>query len=202
MPANDIEIANLALSRVSAGAIQTLTEHSREAEVCSTHYRICRDSVLRDIDWAFARRSKTLALLASITWPGWTYIYEAPSDCLAARRIFNESDPKGKDPRQKIPYEVCLHPTIDKLLVASDQPEAVLIYTASVGNGAIFDSLFSDMFAWRLAMEIAIPLRGDVTLMQAMQQAYNTALLAAGADSTNEGYQAPTGSGDFVAARA
>lgn len=199
--ANELEICNLALSRIQANAIQSLAEASREAQVCRRHYPLCRDSVLNDYDWAFARRNSLLAEIAA-EHPSWEYVYALPADCIAPRRIWSVSDPEGADPRLRIPYEKGLHPTTQTLALYTNEAEARLVYTAQVTNAALFDPLFADMLAWRLASEFAQPLRGNSQLMGSMFNIYTRALAAAAADSANQSYTAPSGSGDFVAARA
>jgi pterin-4a-carbinolamine dehydratase len=198
--ANIVQICNLALSRVLAPAIQSLDDPTREAQVCRRHLTIVREAVLNDFDWSFARRVAPLAL-TTVEHPAWDYVYAKPADCLTPRRIVNPADPKGSNPYLRIDFEVISHPSQGLQLIATDQDEAELVYTANIDNATVFDPGFVDCLAWRLAADIALPLRGDKQLLQVMNNAYMRALAAAAADSVNLSHIKPTGWGDFVDVR-
>ena len=57
-----IDICNKALSLINVSNINDLSEASAQARVCRFHYEICRDSVLREHPWGFARTFSTLAV--------------------------------------------------------------------------------------------------------------------------------------------
>lgn len=198
--ANEVEICNLALSRVVAQGIQNLNDASREAQACRRHYTFCRDSVLEDYDWPFARREVALAEL-SITQSGWDFVFVLPTNCIAPRRIFNADDPKGADPTKRIAYERRLHPTESTGILCCDIEAPVLIYTSQVTSASSFDPMFVDLLAWRLASEFALTLRGSAQLMQRMFQVYTSVLNTASARSINQGYVEPSGFGALAAIR-
>lgn len=198
--ANEVEICNLAISRLAANPIQALSDQTREAQVCRRHFNILRDSVLRDFDWAFARRRVAVARL-DLTDSVFTFVYDLPADCLIVRRIVNPSDPEGTDPAKKINFEVALHPTDNRQVLYTNQASPTIVYTANVTGPTVFDAMFTDALAWRLAMEFAVPLRGSPELMNACSQYYRAALASSHVQSAKESHQVPTGAGDFVAAR-
>ncbi len=100
--ANEIEICNLALTRVGANTIAAFTDPTQEATICNSLYAFARDNVFRDHDWAFASKPLALTLLTE-THPEWDYVYAYPGDCMAARRIAN---PYSREARNQIPYIV------------------------------------------------------------------------------------------------
>jgi hypothetical protein len=200
--ASEVDIANLALSRVGVAAISSLNDPTREAEVCRVHYTNARDSGLRDFDWAFARRWASSLPLLELEHPAFDYSYELPADLLAARRIVNPTDPQGRDPRSRIAFEVSyVAGSTNKNCLFTDYEDPTVVYTAKVTTSAAFDALFVDALAWRLAVDLALPLRGDERLMTSLNNAYRIAGARAAAESLNEQILKPDGAGEFVAAR-
>ena len=63
-----IEIFNLALATVgSTQLVAAADEASLEANTCNTFYPLCRDYVLRDFPWRFAKKRVALAVLTGTT---------------------------------------------------------------------------------------------------------------------------------------
>ena len=56
MASNDYDIVNLALMRLGANTITSLSDGSRNATAANKIYEMIRDEVLRSFDWAFAKR--------------------------------------------------------------------------------------------------------------------------------------------------
>lgn len=196
--ANEIEVCNVALSRVGANSIQSLNDATREARVCKTHYEIARDATLRDHDWQFARREVVLALLVE-TSEEYDYVYQYPSDCVAARRIVNAA---SNDPVDRIPFGVGANAAKNGKVILTDQEDAVLVYTAKITNATVWDSQFVDAMAWRLASELAVPLNADSPMAVNLMRQYLAAINAAKADGSNEQAVAPINSSSFSTARA
>jgi hypothetical protein len=152
----------MALGHISSRArITTIGENSNEAYYCSLYYAEARDSVLRDFDWAFARREESLAELSGVTVPtGWTYVYAYPADCLNARRIPKADDPlKGYDFEVRTNYDTATAATTSKMIVTNVEP-ASLVYTRNVTNTEVFDSGFIQALSWRLSFDLSMPITG------------------------------------------
>ena len=81
--ANQVEIANIALSQVKAHAIESFDESSTEAEVVNRIYSIARDACLSDVAPRWARKQSLLSELTEEV-SGWDYVYSYPADCLEA----------------------------------------------------------------------------------------------------------------------
>lgn len=195
--ANEIDICNIALSRAGAGSIESLTEKTREARACKLHLDLARDSALRDHDWEFARKQASLALLTE-TVEGWSYVYAYPADCIAAREIFNSAKVGEED---RVPFEVGMSSTGNTRVILTNQASAALIYTSKVTNPVLFDPIFSDALAWRLAAELAVPLRGETSLQQAFMRTALGVINSAKAVGANERHHTPAGNGSLVASR-
>jgi hypothetical protein len=195
--ANEVEICNVALSRVGAGTIQALTDKTREGQLCRIHYPIARDSVLRDHDWNFARKVGILAELNE-TYDGWDYVYQYPLDCLIAREIYNEAKVSQHD---NIPFEVGLTANNNRC-VLTNEAQARLYYTAYVTNATYYDAAMVEALTWKLAAELAVPAIGRNDLQDIFMRAYIQYISRAKMLSSNEGYEAPNLVSDFSRARA
>lgn len=195
MAASVVQICNLALSHLGAAAIVSLSENSAEGIACNLHYETSRDSVLRDHPWNFAAKRVALAELAETPPAGWSHIYSLPSDCLLAREIVNTL---GTDP---IKFVIESNAGATARVLLTDQAQATLLYTASVGEVTMFDPLFVEALSWKLASMVCMPLTRDRNIMQMCQTMYlNTLVLAQAADA-NEGQAETPREADWIVAR-
>ena len=173
------EIINLALTRLGVRTITPteIAEQSNEAARRTTAvWNLVRQSVLRDHDWGFA--SKTVTLVPDDgNVLGWMYTYIYPTDCLCARALTNGSTPQ--------PFEKLL--SSDHIAIACNVPDALLRYTTDVEDTALWDAVYVDAFAWRLAAELAKSLAGDDDKVSGMMQAYMMTISHAGAADAREG---------------
>lgn len=94
--------------------------------------------------------------------------------------------------RQPVPFQVmsiATSPTSASKVIATDMPNAYLVYTANRDDPNMFDAGFTDALAWRLASEIAAPFLGAPAGQQVAQMAgkyYMNSVLNARAQSFNE----------------
>lgn len=196
--ASEVTICNLALSHIGANPIASLSDSLREARECKILFDSTRDSVLRDHKWSFATKRLTLALLSD-TYTGWTYAYSYPTDCLVAHEIYNEYSNYSRT--SKIEFEIASSSSLTSKIILTDKENAELIYTAKITDCNMFDSLFIAALAYKLAMELAIPLKGNGQLTQAMYQLYVITINQAKTISANETYCKPDESNTFVSVR-
>lgn len=196
-----VDICNIALSHVGNKAISSLIPpfSSKEARQCSILYEPARDSALEDFDWGFARKEQTLALTTA-SYTNWNYVYAFPSDCIIPLKIIDPSINWGCSGTyqydcqcdytqgEAIKYEVRVSDNKDQNLILTNLADAVLLYTARVSNTELFSSLFVDVLAYRLASDLAQPLRSDMNLATVMFNIYSAKLpkaLASNANSDN-----------------
>ncbi|HSW00023.1 MAG TPA: hypothetical protein VLI39_07615 [Sedimentisphaerales bacterium] len=212
--ASVVDLCNLALSHLGAYAIQALSDAVKEAKECNRLYPFARDASLRDFDWNFASARKVLAESAE-TVTGWAYVYAYPSDCIAARQIIDVTDGsvyaeweeggnvsvRVSGPQGKLPFDVVLNSTKSGRLICTNIEAAELRYTAQVTDPNLFDALFTDALSWRLASELAQPLRGDLRLAQSLFQMYLAKLARARSENANEMHMDPQDTSSFVEAR-
>ena len=209
--ASEVQICNLALSHLGAYSITSLTDSTRkESRECNILYDTARDSVLRDNVWSFATKRLALALLSD-TYSGWTYAYQYPTDCLNIIRIHNDYTPVSnlnycwnhseyRDPG-KVEFEVASDSALSNKIILTNKSDAELIYTGRVTDANMFDAEFIDALSWRLASELALPLKGSLQLSQSLFQVYLMKSGQARAASVNEGYNLMENDNAFVDAR-
>lgn len=175
------EICNYALGHIGKPTVTNIdTENSTEAKYCRRFWDMARQAVLRDHNWNFATKRRTLALLTH-ELDDFAYVYRYPTDCLKAQSIVN---PAGK---QQPPIKFKVMQIDGVTVIATDQAEAVLEYTVDETNPAVFDSQFIDGLAWRLAVYISGPLTRDKTLTQVCTTWYVNTINAAKTVDAGEG---------------
>ena len=167
MATTEVELCNLALFRVRAGEIGDLNEQSPNAEKCRVLYPQARDTVLTSFPWSFAKSVKALSQRAE-TPTEWEYLFDYPNDALAIRYLI-PVDSSGESAfyfqnlhhdQQPIEFEVMLDSNGDKS-IATNYEYIKACYTKNITDVALWDNLVDDLIAWRLAMDLAIPLGGD-----------------------------------------
>ena len=173
-----VYIANLALSRVHVRQpIVALTDNSREARVCNLHYTQAVEDSLEEGDFGWARRRALLSAATLTTYPNgvnqsatvkgpWAYGYRLPSDVLIPLEIDDQLQTRGRD--MKIPFSIELLDGIEVLY--TDQPNAILLYTARITDTTLFSRKFASLVAWKLAKEIAGPITGKTALADRAEQ--------------------------------
>ena len=194
--ASEIEICNLALSHLGSYTINSLLDASQEARKCKLYYPYARDFVLRNFPWNFAEKRINLAEVSGVTPIGYDYAYQYPSDCLKARKIYNEVSGGN-------PIDFIINATddlIDKLIYTNEQA-AILIYTAKITDPNLFDSVFINALSYRLASDIAIALTKKANLQQMMLQLYTQYMSMAQTANASESKDTTQYENPFIAAR-
>jgi hypothetical protein len=176
--ASQVDIINLALTRLAVRHITTIDDASEPARQAKLVWGMIRQSVLRDHPWGFALKSG-----ASV--PGWSYAYLYPSDCLKVVKLYSESDTVSAQNYKKTAISGA-EGADDYIVLACNTSGAIIDYIADIDKPALFDSMFIDALALRLAAELAKPLTGDNSKRQAMLQEYFLALDAAKVDDAKE----------------
>lgn len=170
MASVETDICNLALARVRGNEIGSLDESTVEAEKCRIFYPQARDSVLslNEVSWPFAKKTAALALQVE-TPAEWCYGYAYPVDCLKALYIIPEiqdSIPRSMPSQgtRELPiinFEILSGEPDGNRIIGTNKEDAVLAYIKKVTDVRLFGSLCVETIAWKLAMDLAIPLGGD-----------------------------------------
>jgi hypothetical protein len=200
MAISEVTISNMALSRIGVSQrIASMTELSAEAGACNLWYELCRDYVLEDFDWSFARKRVALTLLSPQDPPlPWGYEFSWPADCIAAREI----DPGVQIKRavDRIPFEVVMRDATSRKILTTIQ-DPTLIYTARVTNPTMFSAVFADAVSLRMAAELAMGIAKSPTMRDSLSRYYLLALQTAVARDLNQGQGLPEPDSEFVTER-
>lgn len=192
-----VEIYNMALGGIGVTQqVASATEASTEAAACTLFYATCRDRVLRDFDWAFARQYSTLGLVAEDPNTDWAYAYRYPSAAISIRGIVGTT---RTSTAPRIPYT--LGSDSSGKLIYTDSAEAVARMTVRITDTELFDALFVSALAGLLGSKIAPPLARGPKLAAAAYEMYLVDLAAAQAAAGNEEGQDPAPDAGSIQAR-
>jgi len=137
-PGSETDICNLALQRLGAKSISTLTEDSVAGRECNRVYHHARDSELRAHPWNFARARAVLA--ADATAPAFEFAdqFPLPDDYL---RILPDTDVED--------WQI-----EGKSILTNDGAPLNLVYIRQITNVNDFDELFISLLVARIAVDI------------------------------------------------
>lgn len=175
MAQDQVTLYNLALSAIGTRAkISSITEGSRESEICQLWYETVRDQLLRSAHWPSCRAvaQLTLDVERSIVndWstsdpePPWYYRWNLPQDFLYPRHLESYKN-----------FELTQSSGVPKLLTQVDEP--ILTYTKKQTVVSAWDPGLWNAMIYALAGHIAMPLHGKPgRAMEALQEANNKIL--------------------------
>ena len=132
-------VANHALQKLGAQLITSMDEDTREARTVKACYSILRDRELRAHSWNFSIKRVALAPSATVPAFGFAKAFPLPADCL---RIL----PPARD----------VDWTIENIngvshILTNEGTVIYLRYVARITDEAVFDELFVDMLACKIA---------------------------------------------------
>ena len=153
--ASNIQICNVALNRLGADIIRSFTEDNKAARACSIAYEDCRDELLAQANWTFARRTVKLAQVADVEHPHYNYVYQLPDDCITPYYIAYGHIRYGRISNN---WEV----EGDKLL--TNFSEVYLTYVRDVVETKFFTKPFEKALAACIAADIAYTMTQDKTV--------------------------------------
>lgn len=153
---SNISIYNKALGLVGAEAITSPSDDNKEARLYGVLFEFARNLVLAEHPWNFAtKRLDTFTQLTSSSYE-YTYALQLPVDYLEAINVY----PEGMF------YDIA-----DNLLYTNTIPDH-LKYIAKVTNAAKFSQTFVEALAYKLAAELAYPLKQSNSLADRMEAKY------------------------------
>ena len=150
--ASAVDICNLALQRLGAKTISSLSEDTTAGRECNRVYEHARDSEVRAHPWSFARTRASLAALSEAPLFGFAKQYQLPSDyvrLLPARVVgTNVSTLGGLDPNIDWPIE-------GRKILTNDAAPLKIVYLKKITDPNDFDELFVELLVARIAYSIA-----------------------------------------------
>lgn len=166
--ASQVAIANRALTKLGEARIISLDADMKAANVLKSMYDIVLAAELRAHWWHFAKARATLPALADTPDFDFGFQYQLPSDYVALRQI---------GPHQILPRMPGGIYSIErgKILTNLGAPLRI-IYTQRITDPNLFDALFVEMFACRLAAESCESITQSSTKKQAAWEEYDAQL--------------------------
>lgn len=185
---SEVAICNLALQDLGRGLMITaLDENSQAARACRLRYPYARDACLRAYDWNFAAARASLPALAAAPAFRFAHAYQLPPDCLFVREVL------GGD---AYPWAI----EGGKLLTDLSAPLSVT-YTRAETNAGLFDPLFAETLAARIAADVAVSLTESSGKAQALWQVYQAKLAEARRRDAQEGAPESNTGDSWIAGR-
>ncbi|MGN0904541.1 MAG: hypothetical protein ACI4PW_05235 [Alphaproteobacteria bacterium] len=168
-----VSICNRALSKIGDEiTILSLEDSSKPARYCKMLYPETRDMVLRSYPWRFALKRYVLAPMAEAPVFGFAKQFALPVNCLRVWRT-----------EENIPYQ------IEGKALLADADVFRFIGIQRVEDPTLFDPMFVEAFALKLASELALPLTASVSLKEALYKEYQVFVQQARTASAMEGCQ-------------
>jgi hypothetical protein len=161
MAANDVSICNLALQKLGAARIVSLTASDHNAKSVNACYEALRDREMRTYYWNFAKKRATLA--PSAVTPDFTYTYAFPVPTDFLRLI--------KPARLGLDWHLEQHEGVLSILT-NDGDTLEVRYIAKVTNPALFDPMFVEMLACKIAWHVCEDITQSNTKKAAIAQEY------------------------------
>jgi len=166
--ASVIGICNSALIKLGATTIMSLDEQSRNANLCKEQYEKLRDELLRSHTWNFATARAKLARLAASPVFGVSHAFQLPADFLRALSVV------GSDTTSiEVEYR------IEGRRLISDSAAIWMRYVRAAGDPNEMDPSFREALAWRLAVDLALPITQSSTVLGEMREGLTRAVLGA-----------------------
>lgn len=154
---SDTQVANMALGACGQRqTIDSLNENSAEALACRTYFATVKQSILQEMNWPWAQKRASLALLSGVEVEGWAYAYAVPSDLLNADAIERIESGAQVDV-EPIPFSLELNAAGNQFIIATDAVLPELVYTRDVAL-ALWPAKAVQAFAAELAVHVALML--------------------------------------------
>lgn len=162
-------IANRALAKLGDERILLLTDEVSSARLLNGMFDEVRDAELRKRRWKFAIKRTALVALADAPAWGYDYQYPLPSDYLGMIQVNEFYARPGMG--GVAPYSI----EGGRILTNYEAPLKIR-YVARVENTGLWDPLFVEAFACKLAMEACEALTQSETKFNRCAQMYAEAL--------------------------
>lgn len=161
-----VDICNLALQRLGAKSISSLTEDSTAGRECNRVYEHARDSELRAHPWSFARERVSLAADSTAPAFGYANRYKLPTDYL--RILPHNGQRDGRPAQDDLQIE-------GGYILTDDTAPLKIIYIKRVTDPNQFDQTFTDLLVARIARDIGEKVTQSNTKISNAQTLYENA---------------------------
>lgn len=154
---SEVSAANAALAHLKEGPLASLDENRPAARHAKAHFADIRDALFRSHPWNFATGFATLALDPAASAGAFSKVYPLPADNLRVLSVDGlDEDSWTVETRAGLDDDTA--PMVPVLCTDIDAPR--IRFVRLVGEVALWDALFREVFALRLAARLA-PLLGQ-----------------------------------------
>lgn len=169
--ASKVSIANRALSKLGEDRILLLTDNTKAARTINQMFDDVLDAELRRHNWKFAIKRDSLPALAIAPAWGYSFQYPLPADFL---KLVQVNDLYVRSGTQQALWSV----EGGNILTNLSAPLKVR-YVYRVTNPGLFDPLFAEALACRLALEACETLTQSETKYNRVAEQYKANLMEA-----------------------
>lgn len=188
--ASTVGICNSALIKLGASTIMSLTDGSKNADLCNEQFDKILEDLLRQHPWNFATARQKLAPLTTTPGFGFASAYQLPADWLRVIAVYDNDSGAGA-----VRYR------IEGRTILSDAAQIYLNYIRTVTDPNEMPATFREALAWRLALDLAQAVTQSTTAQEAMRQGFRSALATAKAVDAVEDFPDPPAASDWIAVR-
>lgn len=168
--ASKTDIANRALTKLGDDRIIDLLDDTERARTINSLYNSCRDSELRAHVWNFAVRRVALPRLATVPAFGFAYEYQLPAENL--RLIQVGECWNWWSLQDYISGSIAEFQVEGRKIVTDIGSPLKIRYIERIDDTGLYDALFVEAFACRLAIEACERITQSNTKLQALEQQY------------------------------
>lgn len=175
--ASAIEIANRALTKLGERRILAFTDDTKQARDVNSMFAVVRDAELRSSRWRFALARAQLPALATAPAFGFERQFQLPNDCLKVLDVGTFSP--GVDLSDYVQADNSDYAVEGNVILSNLAAPLNLRYVKQVTDPTLFDSLFVEAFACRLAAELAETLTESGSKKETAWREYDRAKMEA-----------------------
>lgn len=175
--ASKTDIANRALTKLGDDRIADLLDDTERARTLNSLYDTCRDAELRAHVWNFAVRRASLPRLAEVPAFGYAFQYQLPADSLRLIQVGDWWHWWGN--QDYVTGSTSVFSVEGRMILTDFNAPLRIRYIERVDDPGLYDSMFVESFACRLAIECCERITQSNTKLQALQQQYDASIRAA-----------------------
>lgn len=193
--ATEVDICNIGLGMLGANQIADFNDGSTEALLCKLQYPLIRDAVLESRAWTFATTRKVIAsgVPPDPIPDGWGYAYPVPNDCIRIIQAYvpNPASALVQYVQEQIDgmYTQISWERLKGWFYCNSGPTVWAKYIVRITDTQQFDSSFIQALATRIAMDLAMPITNNETLLDRYTKLFAAKIQEA---SGTEGQQGTT----------
>lgn len=175
--ASKTDIANRALTKLGDDRITDLLDDTERARTLNSLYDTCRDAELRAHVWNFAVRRASLPRLATVPEFGYAFQYQLPAESLRLIQVGEWWHWWGN--QDYVTGSTSVFSVEGRMILTDFNAPLRIRYIERVDDPGLYDSMFIEAFACRLALESCERITQSNTKLQSIQQQYDASIRAA-----------------------